>query len=145
MAKAWTWEEIGEIERDRDGYRFVEFLKAYGIRGAVALELSREVSGGNICAVVKYIRLVDPPHRRGFESVCQECPLHKGLCQPWTRMADGTELEESGRNNLIKWYADLIKSLGRMPLYHPFLDVAPRNSEHVFALKRKSEGKLLFG
>lgn len=145
MEKAWTWEELREIERDRDGDRFVEFLRAYAIRGAVALELSREVSGGNICAVVKYIRLVDSPHIRGFESVCQECPLHKGPCQPWTRMADGSELEENGRNNLIEWYAELIESLGRLPLYLPFINTVPPDSEHVFALKRKGEGKLLLG
>jgi hypothetical protein len=94
--KAWTWEELREIKEE--GWRSVErFVKQYGVRGALALDISTEP--GSQGAVHCSLPL------QGCWG--DDCPLKGKDCY------NGTDGE--GRGNLIAWYAAEIKKHGRGP------------------------------
>jgi hypothetical protein len=92
--KPWTWEEIAEMERTR-GVRFNTFVRNYGLRGRLALELSRRGHSRRRCAL-----WID-------DNGCTQCKIPTvKACKPWT---------ERGRKNLTAWYLREIEKHGRLP------------------------------
>lgn len=85
--KAWTWKELKAIRKSLAQSRI--FVKTYGLKGALALELS-DTSTPSFCTIELYC----------FGGECRRCPLNKGkACDPTTN---------EGFNNLVEWYRDLM-------------------------------------
>jgi hypothetical protein len=101
---AWTWAELRRVERAR-GDRFVAFLRAYGRRGALALELTRTVPARRRCAL----------HALTGGS-CEGCGIGRQVpvigpggwtcAPPWTA---------TGRAALVEAYREALQEGGRMP------------------------------
>jgi hypothetical protein len=87
---------LGRIERAR-GARFLEFLRTYGLVGALALELTRVERDES--------RWSGQPRRCSVAILpgggCDACPLHRVACTSWYA---------AGHANMERTYRQLLRA-----------------------------------
>jgi hypothetical protein len=100
--KPWTWKQLSKIERER-GPKFTQFLKDYGLRGALALELTR----GDPCLAPSETDIEDCAIAVWAQGKCEKCPAFDiDPCESW---------KPAGLKNLNRRYREALEDEGRLP------------------------------